>query len=113
MREEYEAWFIGKFGFPPMPIHSRVLDFCWEGYQAGVESMNKPVNLSEWQKLVAENELLTQQLDAATDQIAFAIAACKVKDEALRDCAFDESGYCINPDAEEALAATAEKEQGT
>jgi hypothetical protein len=35
MREDYEAWFIGKFGFPPMPIHSRVLDFCWEGYQAG------------------------------------------------------------------------------
>lgn len=35
MREEYEEWFIGKFVFPPMPIHSRVLDFCWVGYQAG------------------------------------------------------------------------------
>jgi len=54
-----------------------------------------------------EIESLRKQLAAATDQISAAIAACKVKDEALRDCAFDESGYCINPDAEEALAVTA------
>ena len=41
MREAYETWFKEKFGFPPMPIHSRVMDFCWEGYQAGVESMRR------------------------------------------------------------------------
>ena len=41
MRQDYEIWFKEKFGFPPMPIHSRVMDFCWEGYQAGVESMHR------------------------------------------------------------------------
>ena len=29
--------------------------------------------------------------------------------EALRDCAYDESGFCINPDAAEVLAAMEEK----
>lgn len=44
MREEYEAWFIGKFGFPPMPIHSRVLDFCWAGYQAGRKNSESEID---------------------------------------------------------------------
>lgn len=46
MREAYEAWFKERFGFPPMPIHSRTVDFCWEGYQAGAGTMrNKPLDL--------------------------------------------------------------------
>ena len=47
MREAYEAWFKETFGFPPMPIGSRVVDFCWEGYQAGVESMRQRVTSTE------------------------------------------------------------------
>ena len=50
MREAYEAWFKEKFGLPPMPIHSRVIDFCWEGYQAGVESLRQ--QLAEREKYV-------------------------------------------------------------
>ena len=44
MREDYEAWFKERFGFPPMPIHSRVLDFCWEGYKAGAASMRNKLS---------------------------------------------------------------------
>lgn len=76
MREEYEAWFTAKFGFPPMPIHSRVLDFCWLGYQAGqeplrqqvaeaqaeIKRLNEPVILSEWQQFQIEIESLRQQI---------------------------------------------------
>lgn len=63
MREEYEKWFVEKFGHSPMPLDSRQIDFCWAGYQAGVESMNKPVNLSERQKLVDETVELRHKLD--------------------------------------------------
>jgi hypothetical protein len=38
MRAEYETWFTDKFGCPPMAIDSRQIDFCWQGYQAGVAS---------------------------------------------------------------------------
>lgn len=41
MRQEYEQWFAEKFGHPPMPLDSRQIDFCWHGYQAGVESMRQ------------------------------------------------------------------------
>jgi len=44
MRESYEAWFKERFGFPPMPIHSPKIDFCWEGYQAGVESKRQKLS---------------------------------------------------------------------
>lgn len=44
MREEYEAWFTEKFGYPPMPQHSRVLDFCWHGYQAGRKNSDSEID---------------------------------------------------------------------
>ena len=47
MRKAYEAWFKDKFGFPPMPINSRFIDFCWEGYQAGVQSMRQQLSATE------------------------------------------------------------------
>lgn len=64
-----------------------------------------PVMLDEERaKYVTREIKYEQEIKSLRQQLAAAVAACKVKDEALRDCAFDESGYCINPDAEEALA---------
>lgn len=44
MREEYEKWFAEKFGHAPMPLDSHQIDFCWYGYQAGVESMRQELS---------------------------------------------------------------------
>lgn len=68
MREEYEAWFTEKFGHPPMPLVSRQIDFCWHGYQAGVEAMRQQLaaKQAEVDALMLEycpNEMTKEQLD--------------------------------------------------
>lgn len=85
MREEYEAWFIGKFGYPPMPQHSRVLDFCWHGYQAGRKHSDSEIDRlkgmvdeigaarkvnSQHDKLLVEIAELRQQLASRDAEIA-------------------------------------------
>jgi tRNA A37 threonylcarbamoyladenosine modification protein TsaB len=135
MREEYETWFTDKFGCPPMAIDSRQIDFCWHGYQAGVESMrqqlaaaqaeinrlNSPVVLSEWQQLeqqLADSQKREVMLRDALWKIAHPIDAMQSK---LREgeklngpmavmIASDPS--YLKEIAQEALAATAPKEQG-
>lgn len=81
MREEYEAWFIGKFGFPPMPIHSRVLDFCWAGYQAGVKNVLELKAMFSELDRVATHNYATK--DAEIAELRQQLAAAH---ELLDDC---------------------------
>ena len=58
MRAEYEAWFTKKSGCPPMAIDSRQIDFCWQGYQAGAESLSQQLAASQSHSVMLRDALI-------------------------------------------------------
>lgn len=97
MRQEYEAWFADKFGQQPMPLDSRQIDFCWHGYQAGVESTRDkqaefPMMLDaerakyvtreiKYEQHIAELERQRDELLAAASTFIFEWDNCKSSGE--------------------------------
>lgn len=94
LRAEYEAWFIGKFGYPPMPIHSRVLDFCWHGYQAGAASRYAEIaELRQQLDMVSEEFCLPKGIGPAPGEIKRILSGLRHELEEARGLMEDCSGW--------------------
>lgn len=68
MREEYERWFIEKFGYWPISINSRVIDFCWEGYQAGRKHSKSETGMLGRKPLSPDQQTVVVTLRMRTEQ---------------------------------------------
>lgn len=112
MRQEYETWFAAKFGHAPMPLDSRQIDFCWHGYQAGIESMHQQLAAKEEKRADLEFVWNGCEQQLATSQTHNVILR-----EALEQHIDDmgEDGHCVCEAAKQqaikALVATSKEQK--